>query len=524
MTATSLLGTWVLAATGLLFLLVFVGTGYRLYRKRRRLYYKRLPRINRIMGWSRIIFVGLGLVAAVGVAMRGSNYQTFLIAPSAWAVVVIIGVTCTDFFLFGRSRYSSLSKPKVRISVCLPWILILLLLLLLTITWSAINWGQQTAAIDQRSHVFSWVIDQTFGWGIRAPYPGTYYTAPLLYCIPAVLVVGLCAIILVLIRPAWLPTPKYAALDEGFRARTIRDIVLICVGAVSPVLTMMGLDVAWAFGTLGPGSTGRAIAVAVAFFVGAWNLGQTFWVFANLIFLPPVAENRKLAAEIRMSTQVATVSIPHEQEFTEVVTPVIEAAEIVIPVIEAAEIVTPVIEAVEPMVEIAEPEVEVTSSEIDVTEVETETSEVSEVETETSEVSEVETGLAEVETIEAEIEALEAEAAEIEEEIVESGAREELVLVDASEPTESAASPSAGTSVPEPVPGEETVPTPEPAPEPEPVQESEPPAASGPVPEPEPVPTPAPAQVSQPVRHMEPKPTATHRPGFKPKKKKPRRR
>ena len=323
MTATSLLGTWVLAAIGLLFLLVFIGTGYRVFRRRRRLYYKRLARINHIVGWSRIVFVVLGLAAAVRVAWRGTNYQTFLIAPCAWAIVVLLGVVGTDFFLFGRSRYSSVARTKVRISVCLPWILVVLLLLLLTIGWSGVNWGRETAAIDQRSHVYSWVLDGAFGWGSRSPYPGTFYTTPLLYCIPAVLVVGVAGIILVLIRPAWLPAKKYAALDEGFRSRTIRDIVMICVGAVSAVLTMMGLDIAWAFSTLGPGSNERALVVAVAFFIGAWSLGQSFWVLANLIFLPPVTEDQHLAEQIRAlaTVRVEYVSVPHQGEVVDLTIP-----------------------------------------------------------------------------------------------------------------------------------------------------------------------------------------------------------
>jgi len=522
MTATSLIDVWVLAATGLLFLLIFVGTGYRLYRRRRRLYYKRLGRINHIVGWSRIIFVALGLVAAVRVASRGPDYQTVLIAPCAWAIVVLLGVICTDFFLFGNSRYSSFDKPKVRISVCLPWTLILLLLLLLAIEWTGSNWGRDAASIDQRSHVYSWVVEGTFGWGLKTPFPGTFYTIPLLYCVPAVMAVGLCGILLVLIRRAWLPAAKYAALDEGFRARTIRDIVLICVGAVSPTLSMMGFDVAWAFGTLGPGSSDRALVVAIAFFIGAWNLGQTFWVLANLIFLPPVAENRRLAEQIRAAAnrKIESVTIPESEfiefEAPEIVEPRAEVTEIEVvgremleieaaeteaiqaEVTKAEEIEAEVTEAeaaeaVEAEIQAVEAEIEVAESEgAEAEQAETEQTEIGQAEVEQAEAEQAEAGQTEVEQaepvkteaelaeiVEAELATSEAELAEIEAEfeveavpIVSNTSSKELVVV--------------GTS-----------------------QHAEPNEPNEP---------------NEPIKHIPVKPGATHRPGFKPKKKKPRRR
>ena len=511
MTATSLLGTWVLAGTGLLFLLVFVGTGYRLYRRRRRLYYKRLGKINHIVGWSRIIFVAVGIVVAVRVAQRGPNYQTVLIAPCAWALVVLLGVICTDFLLFGNSRYSSSDKPKLRISVCLPWTLILLLLVLLAIEWTGSNWGHEAASIDQRSHVYSWVLDGTFGWGVKTPFPGTFYTIPLLYCVPAVLAVGLCGIVLVLIRRAWLPAEKYAALDEGFRARTIRDIVLICVGAVSPTLSMMGFDVVWAFGTLGPGSSDRALVVAIAFFIGAWNLGQTFWVLANLIFLPPVAENRRLAEQIRAAAnrRVESVSIP-EGEFIG-----LEAPEIVV-----LEDVEPKIEVIEP--EVAETEIEVpeAEAEIEVTEAEAEieaeiveavepAAEIEAVEgTEVGETEpEPETVETEPETVEVESEMVETGPAEAEAEPNETAVEppeEEVEPVEAeAEPTEGEVEPVEAEAEPT-----ETVSEPETSKELVVVETS----------------TNKPVEANVPVTHVPAKPSATHRPGFKPKKKKSRHR
>jgi len=463
MTATSLIGFWVLAATGLLFLLVFVGTGYRLYRRRRRLYYKRLARINRIVGWSRIGSVGVGLVAAVRVAWRGNDYQTFLIAPCVWAVVVLFGVIGTDFFLFGHSRYSKAGKPKVRISVCLPWTSILLLLLLIVIGWSGVTWGRETASIDQRSHVFSWVLDGAFGWGVKTPYPGTFYTTPLFYCVPTVLAVGLAGIFLVLIRPAWLPAKKYAALDEGFRARTIRDITLICVGAVSAAIAMMGLDIAWAFGTLGPGSSERALVVAVAFFVGAWNLGQSFWVLANLIFLPPVAENRHLAEQIRAmaGARIESVSIPHEGEVIDLMTTPIEMAEdetagtVEIAEIEDAGIVeTAGTAGTVEVIEIADTE-------------DAGMSETDETETEVAGTVETEGGDEVVEAIDPDDSAVSETSVSTEPAVAGAGEQE---------------SPTSGIAA-EPVPA-----------------------------------------ADEPVKHFTAKSSATHRPGFKPKKKKSRRR
>ena len=309
MTATFLLGRWVLAAIVVLFLLVFIATGYKVHLRRRPRGYKRLTRINRIYGSARIVSQLVGIAVALWVTWLTPHYQAILAAPSIWAVIVLIGVVGTDLILLGRNSHAGTGRPKVRVRACFPWKLAILLAILVAILWYAVVWAAGKASVDKRSHVDSWVLDGVFNWGVRTPFPGPYYTDYVVDAVPVVLLAGLVSVVLVLTRKVYLPAKKYAALDEGFRKRTLRDILLVCLGAVSLTLAMMGFDVAWAFGTLGPGSSQRAIVVAVAFFIGAWNFGQSIWIFCNLVFLPHVEEDRHLAEEIRTAqAQVESVS------------------------------------------------------------------------------------------------------------------------------------------------------------------------------------------------------------------------
>ncbi len=294
MTTTALLTVWVVGATLLMFLIMVVGTGWRRHRAWSGSHlpsrYKRLPRTERLIGWPRAGVTLVGLAAAVWLVRSLPDYQGTLIGPGLWAGVTVVGLTLIDQLVLGRGGGGPTARRGARVPSCLPWKLIVLVILLTAALEFAVSWARGAATPDGRSHFDSWVLDGLAGSGSRHPFPGSAYTTPLLWSLAGVLLLTVGGVVLTLTRRVWRPGTRYTRLDRGLRRRTIRDLVLSLTGALSGSLALIGLDVAWAFASLGPGSTERTLVVAVSAVVGACCLVLTFWVLAQLLFLPLVAE------------------------------------------------------------------------------------------------------------------------------------------------------------------------------------------------------------------------------------------
>ncbi|MCL2784703.1 MAG: hypothetical protein FWD55_04560 [Propionibacteriaceae bacterium] len=291
MNLSSLLGGWVIAGGTLMCLLVFAMTWFRTRRDRPLVRYQRLQRIEAITQASRIGSAVIGLTAAIFVTVFTPNQQAILIAPSLWALVTMIGIVVTDHILLGRPAVPAGTEARRgTVLNLLPWRLLLVLALMVSIIVYGARWAAGQAAIDGRSRVYSWVLDGVFDWGRSAFFPGRFYTLGLAFTVPVVLAATVGGIIVVFKRPLFLPSPKYLALDYGLRRRTIRDIVLVSLGAVSPVVAMMCLSIAWTYGSLGPGSPEHTLIVALSSVLAASGLVVSFWILANLIILPRVEE------------------------------------------------------------------------------------------------------------------------------------------------------------------------------------------------------------------------------------------
>jgi len=283
---------WILAGAGLFFLLVFGATWFRRRRTRRPIHYPAMRNVDRLTFWLRVAIVVLAGWRAVSYTLSSPDWAGVLVAPAMWATMVIVGLVVVDQVVLGLHRTADGDRPGIRIRAILPWRLFVLLAIMLGVAWYAARWATTYTALDGRSHVYSWVLDGVFGWNMWTPFPGPYYTARLPYWWGTVVGLAIVGTVVVLLRRPYLPSSRYGALDQGLRRRTVRDLWLAALGAVTATTALMGLDVAAAFGTVGPGSTQRAIAAAVAMVVGLWSLGLVFWVVSNLIVLSRVDEAR----------------------------------------------------------------------------------------------------------------------------------------------------------------------------------------------------------------------------------------
>lgn len=326
MNATALFGSWVVAAVFLLFFLVVIGTGSRIHHERAGNRYRQMRHITRFIRWTRAIIVIAAMVPAIWLVFQFPHYQAVLVAPSLWAAISIVGITLIDRVALGRAKVRK--KSGARILRCLPWKVIVFLVLMGGVLGWSIRWAWGEAALGGRNHVDSWVLDGKFGWASTSPFPGSFYTLPLIYTLPVVLVLALLAGAVVWTRRVYRPT-KFAGFDAGLKRRTLHDLALICLGAVAPPCAMMGLDVAWIYATVGPGSPQRTLVVVVASFLGAWSLGMSFWIFANLIFLPPAREERTEEADsVSLGSMLDTGRDKRRSRRAPVAQPVGAAAEV----------------------------------------------------------------------------------------------------------------------------------------------------------------------------------------------------
>jgi len=303
MNATTLFMSWVLIGAGLLFALVFSATWGHVRTVRSPagyVRYRRLLLVDRITRWSRNAIWLVALAPAVWLATSRPDYQGILVAPSLWAVIAITGVVMVDGFLLGRPAATDpptdLTAPDLRrVRFSLPWGVMVSVFLMTVVLVLGVRWAWVAATDDGKGYFASWIEDHRIGWDTISPFPGSFYTTPLLFVYPAVIILAAIGTVIVLNRHPFLPRSKYAALDQGFRRRTIRDLALICLVAVTVPVGTMGFDVIWVFATLGPGSTQSTVTVLLAWIAGLAALGTFYWAAANLMVLAPVRESAAIA-------------------------------------------------------------------------------------------------------------------------------------------------------------------------------------------------------------------------------------
>ncbi|MDR2930499.1 MAG: hypothetical protein LBV06_06320 [Propionibacteriaceae bacterium] len=310
MTPTTLLTLWVWAAIALLFILVFFGMGLRFHRLRVRLKAVRfsagMRRSETIIGFARASICVIAAIPAIWLAVGVPDQRGVLLAPSLWGLLAIIGFTATDRLVLGGTTPDGVPR-RASVRSCLPIKPAVFLVMGLAALLFAVGWARSEANIDQRSHVDSWVLDGYFDWGVIRPFPGSYYTTPLLWTLPVLLLFAGLGALMTLRRPIYRPTTGFVRYDRFFRRRTIRDLTLIPLAVIATDLAILGIDIAWGYSNLGPGSSRHAIVVAVTFVVGVVALGMAFWALANLFFLPvPRTRQHRLATAMGGATWTGT--------------------------------------------------------------------------------------------------------------------------------------------------------------------------------------------------------------------------
>jgi hypothetical protein len=280
---------WLIGAVILMFVLVFSGTGWRLAHARRRarkrdqVIFAHLRVINRVTAITRAMLMVAGLLAAGLVAWLLPEHRGWFIAPSAWGLVSAIGIVTLDQLMLGRSPIAARRRPGL-LRRLLPGRLIGLCALLIAAIAASCLWAWGQSMEDGRSHFFRWRLDGRFDWGVRRPFPGPFYSLPMMALVAVATALVIIGVVATMRRRIYRPHTRYEHIDFGLRRRTIHDLILVLTGVLSATLTIIGLNIAWAFATLGPGSSSSTIVVLLSGVGGVCTLVLTFWVIANLVF------------------------------------------------------------------------------------------------------------------------------------------------------------------------------------------------------------------------------------------------
>jgi len=290
MTTTTLVGVWAVSALALLLVLVLMSVWYRRRRAPALIGYDELIKFDRWVRWMRLVVLLVAVYITAYVAFHTPQYGGILIAPGLGALLVVAGTWLIDLLIFGH-------QSKIRPTKtwrALPGRLLVLVLASLAGLGASVFYTAQRSTVDGTTYYAIWQTNGVYHWTRIAPFVGPAYTQPLVRLSVILVLVAIAAIVGVLLRPAFLPTPDFQAIERGLRTRAIRDILVAVLGATATSLAIMAANVAWVLASDGPDIWQRSVQMVVAVTVGCAMLALACWSFANLILLDHPAEDWRL--------------------------------------------------------------------------------------------------------------------------------------------------------------------------------------------------------------------------------------
>ncbi|MDR2974775.1 MAG: hypothetical protein LBV00_08695, partial [Propionibacteriaceae bacterium] len=299
MTAAKMMTLWAIGATIIFFLLVALATARRMHavRARARLpkRYRHLRALEHSIGWPRAGVTLAATACALWLTWSMPDHAGLFLAPTLWAGLITLGLIGIDQLVLGRTPRLDQWRPPTNVRAYFSWKPIALVIVLAGVLIYTIRWASGVATKDGRRVFGAWTTDGEAHWGWSDPFPGAYYTDPLKWMLPLLVALILAGVVVTFARHTYRAGTRYAALDRGFRRRTISDLTLALIGALGGTLATISLDIAWACAILGSNSPDNAAVVGINAVVGLCATGLCFWVEASLIFLPVVSEDKTIA-------------------------------------------------------------------------------------------------------------------------------------------------------------------------------------------------------------------------------------
>jgi hypothetical protein len=237
----------------------------------------------RLVQATRVLGLACGLVAAVWVSSRDDRLPyglSTLLAPAVFGLVVVLGVAAGETVVRRRRdagpRTASLEPRTVGAYLPRPTAVAVAgvgAVLLLTLAVTSL-----TASRTDDGHLRGLSCTRTDGSETVSPYPGAYYSVPLLALLALSVVVAALAAHRVVVRPPGLATTDHG--DDVLRRRSLTVIVAavgVAVGlsqtGIGWVTTsaLLGLDTcrpAWA----APTAVALGVSAVLSLLVALWCL------------------------------------------------------------------------------------------------------------------------------------------------------------------------------------------------------------------------------------------------------------
>ena len=220
---------------------------------------------------------GLVVGALAGLALAafgGHNGLGVVLAPLLFAVCIGLALLVGEVVVWREARTQGVAALETRRGgSLLPWALTGATVAALATLALLLGWAWRHQDDNRASLSFGRGYLRTFpdGFSVRTPFPGQYYSLPLIALLIGLLLVCLVALLVVVLRPRNGADPAVVTVDDTVRRRNAESVVATMLlggaGAVAPVAVMMAVAV---------GEQSRAAAVgllivgAVAILAGGW--------------------------------------------------------------------------------------------------------------------------------------------------------------------------------------------------------------------------------------------------------------
>lgn len=201
----------------------------------------------------------LAVLVAIFVAGTGQNGQGMAIAPATAGLVLVVGVLVGEMLGHSAARTPGVAGLESRrLTDYLPKGLTWCVALCTLATFAYFAWSTAVAAPDDRGNpgrVYAYGYDDRSVSGGFSPFPGSFYTGPMIAGLVLLIAMAATALLVVKNRPRDGSDPVLVASDDVLRVRAIESAIAglgagvggTIAGAAGLVAGAMVPDILWPY-------------------------------------------------------------------------------------------------------------------------------------------------------------------------------------------------------------------------------------------------------------------------------------
>lgn len=263
----------------------------------------------------RAVSLLVGFVVAGVVMATGTMGQGAAIAPATFGLVLVVGVLGAEMLGHSAARTPGVAGLESRhLGDYLPRGLTRAVIACTLAAFAYLTWSTLVAARDDMGNpgrAFAYGYDDPNVTGAFSPFPGSFYTGPMIGGLLLLLAMALTALLVVKNRPRDGSDPVLVASDDVLRVRAIESVMAglgagvggTLAGAAGIVATAMVPDVIW------PGAVTNGQVMVPNYGAAPW-FSLVLFVFALVlalwciaVLLMPGAAREPEAPEVRVSEE-----------------------------------------------------------------------------------------------------------------------------------------------------------------------------------------------------------------------------